>query len=101
MLYVMIDQSSYGKYYHHHYHQHHYHYHLHHRRACWHIGVANTVALQKANIFERIKNNEELIGGVIDVDNNNNPTGILKERAVELITAISSINFGLYLSILL
>ena len=66
-------------------------------RACWHIGVANTVALQKANIFDRIKNNDEIIGGVIDVDNNNNPTGILKERAVELITAISSIKTDLEL----
>lgn len=65
-------------------------------RSCFHIGVANTVALQKANIFEMAKNGEEIIGGVIDIDHNNNkvikePTGILKERAVELITAISSI----------
>ena len=60
-------------------------------RACWHIGVANTVALEKANIFKRLECGEELLGGVIDIDNNNIPTGILKERAVELITSISSI----------
>lgn len=55
-------------------------------RACFHIGVANTVALEKANLFEIVKNGEEIIGGVIDIDQ-----GIIKERAVELITAISSI----------
>lgn len=60
-------------------------------RACWHIGVANTVALEKANVFQRLESGEELIGGVIEVDSNNKPTGILKERAVELITSISSI----------
>lgn len=60
-------------------------------RACWHIGVANTLALEKANIFQRILNSDKVIGGVIDVNENNIPTGILKERAVELITSISSI----------
>jgi predicted amidohydrolase YtcJ len=80
-------------------------------RACWHIGVANTAALQLARVmkvqhcathdsnltrteissFESSSSAEEepLLnsphGGVIDLGGDGCPTGILRERAVELV----------------
>lgn len=68
-------------------------------RACWHIGVVNTVGLRLAKLMkpiggsaleltEEVTLNESPPGGVIDKDDQGVPTGILRERAVELIVAI-------------
>lgn len=70
-------------------------------RACWHIGVVNTVGLRLAKLMlrqpiegsapdkaEEETLNESLPGGVIDKDDQGIPTGILRERAVELIVAV-------------
>lgn len=68
-------------------------------RACWHIGVVNTVGLRLANLMKPIEGsaldltlevtlNESPHGGIIDKDEQGVPTGILRERAVELIVAI-------------
>lgn len=68
-------------------------------RACWHIGVVNTVGLRLAKLMKPIEGsalelteevtlNESPPGGVIDKDEQGVPTGILRERAVELIVAI-------------
>ena len=68
-------------------------------RACWHIGVVNTVGLRLAKLMKPIEGSTlELIGeaelnksppgGIIDKDEQDVPTGILRERAVELIVAI-------------
>jgi len=62
-------------------------------RACWHVGVANTCALRAAGI---IPSGDAVVpecpeGGSIEIDvATGEPTGLLKERAVELITAIMS-----------
>ena len=53
-------------------------------RACWHIGVANTCALERAGI-SLDQSYFEVPGGVVEVAENS-PTGIVKERACELIT---------------
>ncbi|NBI05943.1 amidohydrolase [Senegalia massiliensis] len=52
-------------------------------RTCLHLGVANSKALKLAGILDHIP---EIKGGEIDLDNNGNPTGILKENAMKLIT---------------
>ena len=52
-------------------------------RACWHIGVANSLALEKSGI-DLTATSFTIPGGVIEVDEHG-PTGILKERAVELV----------------
>jgi predicted amidohydrolase YtcJ len=70
-------------------------------RACWHIGVVNTVGLRLAKLMlmqpiegsapdkvEEETLNESPPGGVIDKDDHGIPTGILRERAVELIVAV-------------
>jgi len=57
-------------------------------RACWHIGVANTKALDLAGVFSN-DFDVSILGGVVEV-NESGPTGILKERAVELVTKIIS-----------
>lgn len=68
-------------------------------RACWHIGVVNTVGLRLAKLMKPIEGStleltEEMTlsesppGGIIDKDEQDVPTGILRERAVELIVAI-------------
>lgn len=80
-------------------------------RACWHIGVANTAALQLARVMKTEQSascdsnlipatasssesdTEGLLldsppGGLIDMGEDGLPTGILRERAVELIVAV-------------
>ena len=54
-------------------------------RACWHIGCANTPALALAGLGANMPI-PSTPGGVIDVDADGNPTGILRERATDLIT---------------
>ena len=64
-------------------------------RACWHIGVANTRALQLARVVAVAANGDVAAepttksppGGVIDVDAGGCPVGILRERAVEVMVA--------------
>lgn len=52
-------------------------------RACWHIGLANSAALETCGIsLEGLPN--PVAGGVIDHDGTS-VTGILRERAVEMI----------------
>ena len=74
-------------------------------RVCWHIGVANTAALKLANILPP----DDLIGqdtvpsniptephhawfnttdGVIDVDAEGVPSGVLREKAAEIVRQI-------------
>lgn len=58
-------------------------------RSCWHIGVANTMALKAASILDPTRIDFNVDGGVIDLDAFGSPTGILRERAVEsIISAI-------------
>lgn len=52
-------------------------------RACWHIGVANSEAMRRANI-DLTHDTFEVAGGVVDVENRV-PTGIFRESAVKLI----------------
>jgi hypothetical protein len=52
------------------------------RRVCGHICVVNSKALQIAQVDSRTPDSE---GGVIDRDTVGEPTGILRENAVELI----------------
>jgi predicted amidohydrolase YtcJ len=52
------------------------------RRVCCHICVVNSKALQLAQVDSKTPDPE---GGVIDRDAANEPTGILRETAVELI----------------
>lgn len=55
-------------------------------RACWHIGVANSLALNLAKIYDCESENKSIFtidGGLVDIDENFIPTGILRERAVE------------------
>ena len=62
-------------------------------RACWHIVVCNTRALQLAGVL--IKGGLNTLcsafkvpeGGAVDLDSQGLPTGILRETAVELATA--------------
>ncbi len=51
-------------------------------RACGHVSVVNSAALKIANIDE---NTPDPAGGVIDRDNDGRPTGIFRERAMDLI----------------
>lgn len=52
-------------------------------RACLHVCVANTTALQKAGITPETADPP---GGQIDRDEAGKPTGVLREMAVELVT---------------
>ncbi len=54
-------------------------------RACWHIGCASTAALAVAGLGAN-KAVPSTPGGVVDVDSDGVPTGILRERATDLIT---------------
>jgi predicted amidohydrolase YtcJ len=56
------------------------------RRACGHISVANTKALELAGLME--KPVEQVKGGHIDLDNEGLPTGILRERAAGLVAKL-------------
>ncbi|MGL5330681.1 MAG: amidohydrolase, partial [Peptostreptococcaceae bacterium] len=51
-------------------------------RACGHICIANSKALELANIT---KNTKQVEGGHFDVDENNEPLGIFRENALSLI----------------
>lgn len=53
-------------------------------RACWHIGVANTHAIQLANIDVK-QSDFRIPGGAIDCTPEMGVTGIFRERAVSLI----------------
>jgi predicted amidohydrolase YtcJ len=50
-----------------------------------HYGVANTAALRLAHVWSKTKNPE---AGTIDRDGKNQPTGVLKENAMQLVTAL-------------
>lgn len=57
-------------------------------RACWHIGVLNTKALEACGIIngetgELFEHFVQPEGGVIDLDEDGSPSGILRERAME------------------
>lgn len=53
-------------------------------RACWHIAVCNTKAMEIAGMnLER--NDIKISNGVVDVDENGVPTGILREDARNLV----------------
>jgi predicted amidohydrolase YtcJ len=54
-------------------------------RACWHIAVANTKALEIAGIDVHSSEPHVLASGAIDVDSCG-ATGILREAAVEMVT---------------
>jgi len=54
-------------------------------RVCGHIAVANSIALEKANIT---RNTSDPPGGIIERDEKGDPTGILKENAIDLIREI-------------
>lgn len=51
-------------------------------RACHHIGVANSVALNVAGID---RNSSDPDGGTIDRDNHGDPTGVLRENAFGMV----------------
>lgn len=53
------------------------------RRACGHIGVANTAALKLANLFA--PGGQTVFGGQMDLDEAQRPTGILRENAMDLL----------------
>jgi len=53
-------------------------------RVCEHIGVANSAALQIANITTRTT---PPAGGVIDHDDTGEPTGVLRENAMGLVSS--------------
>lgn len=53
------------------------------RRACGHIGVANTAALKQVGIWENPRQHVE--GGHIDLGFDQQPTGILRENAMDLL----------------
>lgn len=70
-------------------------------RACWHIGVANSRALLAAGIYDSSVNRwllagwQSISGGEVEVAEAEagaaagpSPTGIIKERACELVTAV-------------
>jgi len=50
-------------------------------RVCWHIAVVNTKALTIAGINTSL----EIKGGIIDIDQEGVPTGILREEATSII----------------
>lgn len=51
------------------------------KRVCLHTGVANTAALEKANITKDYNFGE---GGVVELDKDGFPTGILREQATKI-----------------
>lgn len=51
-------------------------------RLDWHMALANTAALKYAGID---KNTPEVEGGLIERDENGNPTGLLKDNAMNLV----------------
>ncbi len=55
------------------------------RRICGHVAVANSAALTAAGVNE---NTPEPFGGEIDRDSTGKPNGVLKERALELVSRL-------------
>ncbi len=55
------------------------------RRVCGHIAVANSKALELAGITRDTPDPE---GGIIDRDENGEPTGVLRETAMELVKKV-------------
>jgi len=55
------------------------------KRVCGHIAAANSKALELAGIGRDTPDPE---GGVIDRDPDGEPTGILRERAMELVEKV-------------
>ncbi|MCR2044468.1 amidohydrolase [Anaerosalibacter massiliensis] len=53
-------------------------------RACGHIQIANSKALELAGIT---KDTPQIEGGKFDLDENREPTGIFREKAIELLTS--------------
>jgi len=53
------------------------------RRICGHVAVANSAALAKAGVIE---NTPDPFGGEIERDSTGKPNGILKERALEIVS---------------
>ncbi len=53
------------------------------RRICGHVAVANSAALARAGVNE---NTPDPFGGEIERDSSGKPNGILKERAVEIVS---------------
>ncbi|HEV2118872.1 MAG TPA: amidohydrolase [Candidatus Bathyarchaeia archaeon] len=53
------------------------------RRICGHVAVANSTALAKAGVDE---NTPDPFGGEIERDSTGKPNGILKERALEIVS---------------
>src|SRR3989449_6063262 len=53
------------------------------RRICGHVAVANSAALTAAGVNE---STPDPFGGEIDRDSTDKPNGILKERAIELVS---------------
>ncbi len=53
------------------------------RRACGHIGVANTTALKLVGIWDNPR--QQVDGGQIDLGFDQQPTGILRENAMDLL----------------
>jgi len=49
-------------------------------RICGHVGIANTQLLKKVGLWD----NPEIVEGV-EVDSNNKPTGVIKEKALEYV----------------
>jgi hypothetical protein len=54
------------------------------RRTCGHVGVANTKALELAGLMKTPV--EQIVGGHIDIGEDGFPTGILRERAMGLVS---------------
>jgi len=63
-------------------------------RACWHVVVCNTQALRLAGLLTEDMNLPcdfvQPPGGIVDLDASGRPTGVLRESAVELITAVTA-----------
>src|SRR5207245_8009614 len=53
------------------------------RRICGHVAVANSAALARAGVNE---NTPDPFGGEIERDSTGEPNGILKERALEIVS---------------
>eukprot|EP01062_Namystynia_karyoxenos_P000701 TRINITY_DN10264_c0_g1_i1.p2 TRINITY_DN10264_c0_g1~~TRINITY_DN10264_c0_g1_i1.p2 ORF type:complete len:621 (+),score=195.09 TRINITY_DN10264_c0_g1_i1:90-1865(+) len=56
-------------------------------RRCWHIAVANTAALERC----RVTSESKVSGGSVDLDARGQPTGVLREAALDLLKPIVDI----------
>lgn len=55
------------------------------RRHCGHVAVANTEALRRAGLWPAA---HEVPGGVVDLDDEGRPTGVLREAAAALVDRV-------------